>query len=87
MQGTRVSSLVWEDPTCSRATKPVRHHHRACALALESRSSWSQRTASLCLAHRETAAMRGPAPQPERSPARGNRESPGAVTAKQHSQK
>ena len=25
MQGTRVRSLVWEDPTCHGATKPVRH--------------------------------------------------------------
>ena len=24
MQGTRVRSLVWEDPTCRRATKPMR---------------------------------------------------------------
>ena len=24
VQGTWVRSLVWEDPTCSRATKPVR---------------------------------------------------------------
>ena len=27
MQGTRVRSLVWEDPTCRRATKPVRHNY------------------------------------------------------------
>ena len=26
MQGTQVWSLVWEDPTCCRATKPVRHN-------------------------------------------------------------
>ena len=25
MQGTRVQALVWEDPTCRGATKPVRH--------------------------------------------------------------
>ena len=30
MQGTRVRSLVWEDPTCCRATKPVRHNYWAC---------------------------------------------------------
>ena len=28
MQGTQVWSLVWEDPTCFRATKPV--HHSYC---------------------------------------------------------
>ena len=26
-QGTWVRSLVWEDPTCRRATKPVRHNY------------------------------------------------------------
>ena len=35
MQGTWVQSLVWEDPTCLRATKPLCHnywspHSRAC---------------------------------------------------------
>ena len=27
MQGTQVQSLVWEDPTCRGATKPVRHDY------------------------------------------------------------
>ncbi|KAJ8794113.1 hypothetical protein J1605_019105 [Eschrichtius robustus] len=27
MQGTRVRSLVWEDPTCRRATGPVSHNY------------------------------------------------------------
>ena len=31
-QGKRVRALVQEDPTCSGATKPVRHNHWACAL-------------------------------------------------------
>ncbi|KAJ8788320.1 hypothetical protein J1605_000376 [Eschrichtius robustus] len=31
MQGTRVRALVWEDPTCRRATRPVSHNYRACA--------------------------------------------------------
>ena len=33
MQGTRVQALVWEDPTCCRATKPVHHNYWACALS------------------------------------------------------
>ena len=33
MQGTRVRALVWEDPTCHGATKPV--HHNYCTSALE----------------------------------------------------
>ena len=32
VQGTRVWALVREDPTCRRATKPIRHKHWACAL-------------------------------------------------------
>ena len=27
MQGTRVRALAQEDPTCRRATKPVRHNY------------------------------------------------------------
>ena len=27
MQGTQVRSLVWEDPTCLGATKPVHHNY------------------------------------------------------------
>ena len=27
MQGTRIQSLVQEDPTCRGATKPVRHNY------------------------------------------------------------
>ena len=27
MQGTWVRALVWEDPTCRRATKPVHHNY------------------------------------------------------------
>ena len=34
MQGTRVWSLVREDPTGRGATKPVRHNYWACVLQL-----------------------------------------------------
>ena len=27
MQGTQVRALVWEDPTCRRATRPVSHNY------------------------------------------------------------
>ena len=27
MRGTRVRALVWEDPTCRGATRPVSHHY------------------------------------------------------------
>ena len=31
MQGTQAWALVWEDPTCCRATRPVSHNYWACA--------------------------------------------------------
>ena len=46
MQGTRVWSLVWEDPTCHRATKPVHHNY------------WALCTQSLCSAAREATTRR-----------------------------
>ena len=48
MQGTRVRALVWEDPTCHRATKPVRHNYwawasGACAPQRERPRQWEAR--------------------------------------------
>ena len=42
MQGTRVQSLVWEDPTCRRETKPVRYNYwtRALELMLHNKRSY-----------------------------------------------
>ena len=31
MQGTQVRALVWEDPTCHGATRPMSHNCQACA--------------------------------------------------------
>ena len=42
MQGTRVRALVREDPTCRRATKPLRHNCWACALEPASRNYWAR---------------------------------------------
>ena len=44
MQGTWVPSLVWEEPTCIGATKPVRYNYWACALQPTRRNCWSPRT-------------------------------------------
>ena len=44
MQGTRVLSLVREDPTCCGATKPVYHNYRACALEPVNHNYWSPST-------------------------------------------
>ena len=40
MQGTWVWALVWEDPTCCGATKPVHHSYWACALEPARHNSW-----------------------------------------------
>ena len=42
MQGTRVWSLVREDPTCRRATKPTRHNYWACVLQPTSHNYWAR---------------------------------------------
>ena len=42
MQGTRVQSLVREDPTCCRATKPVCPNDWACALEPASHKYWAR---------------------------------------------
>ena len=41
MQGTQVRSLVWEDPTCRGATKPVHRNYWACALEPTSHNYWA----------------------------------------------
>ena len=41
MQGTWVRTLVWEDPTCRGATRPVRHNYWACALEPASHNYWA----------------------------------------------
>ena len=40
MQGTRVRALVWEDPICRGATKPVSHSYWACAPQRERPRQW-----------------------------------------------
>ena len=61
MQGTRVRALLWEDPTCRRATKPVRHNYWACALEPASHNYWSPRATTT-----EARAPRAHAPQQEK---------------------
>ena len=42
MQGTQVQALIREDPTCRRASKPVRHNYWVCALELASHNYWAR---------------------------------------------
>ena len=62
MQGTQVRSLVQEDPTCHRATKPM--HHNCWA---QSRS-YPARTPRACAPQREKPPSEKPTPSTEQSP-------------------
>ena len=62
MQGTWLRALVWEDPTCRWATKPVRHNYWPCALEPVSHNPWS------FSATREATAMRRPRTVTKSSP-------------------
>ena len=52
-QGTQVRALVWEDPTCHGATKPVHHNYWACALKPASHIYWVHMPQLLKPAHLE----------------------------------
>ena len=41
VQGTRVRPLVWEDPTCRGAAKPMHHNYWGCTLEPVSHNYWS----------------------------------------------
>ena len=51
VQGTWVQSLVWENPTCSGANKPVHHNYWACALVPASHNYWAHAPQLLKPAH------------------------------------
>ena len=95
MQETRVWALVWEDPTCRRATKPVRHNYWACALEPVSHNYWArvpQLLKPTCLEPvlptREATTMRSLHPTTKSSPCLPQPEkSPRATMKTQHSQK
>ena len=70
MQGTQVPSLVGEDPTCRRATKPVPRNYWACALEPVSHNYWAHvpQLLSSCAMATEACAPRARAPQQEKPP-------------------
>ena len=95
MQGTRVQALIREDPTCRRATKPVRHNYRACALEPASHNYWAHVPQLLKPPHlepvlptREATAMRSLRTTTKSSPRSLQPEkSPHAATKTQRDQK
>ena len=70
MQGTPVRALVWEDPTCRGATKPVRHNYWACTLEPASHNYWAcePQLLSPCATTTEARVPRARAPQQEKPP-------------------
>ena len=73
MQGTRVLSLVREDPTGRRATKPVHHNYWACALEPASHQLLSPcPTTTEALVPRARALQQEKPPQWRVDPARRN---------------
>ena len=58
MQETQVCSLIWEDPTCHTATKPM--HHNYCTCALKPRNSyWPMCTRHCAMPTGEATVLRG----------------------------
>ena len=70
--GTRIQSLVQEDPTRHGATKPAHHNYRARALEPESHSHWRPCARSPCSAKEMLPQLAGPALQLEGSPCSPN---------------
>ena len=95
MQGTRVRSLVQEDPTCHGATKPVCHNYWACALGPTCCTYWAwapQLLKPTCLESvlHNKGSHRNEKPahhNEEKPPLTTSRESPHAATKTQCSQK
>ena len=90
MQGTWVQALVWEDPTCRGAAKPMHHNYWAhvpkllkpvCPRALVPQLL-SPRTTTT-----EAHEPRAHAPQQEKPLLTSTRENPHAAMKTQHSQK
>ena len=95
IQGTWVRALVWEDPTCRGATKPVHHNYWVCALDLESHN-YRARVPQLLkptrlepvLCNKRSHCNEKPVHcNKEQPPLAATRESPRAATKTHHSQK
>ena len=87
MQGTRVRTLVQEDPTCHGATKPVSHNYWACPLEPTSHDYWAHMPQLLKPARLEPV-LRNEKPahrNKEQPPLATTRESPRAAMKTQRS--
>ena len=87
MQGTRARALVREDPTCSRATKPVCHNYWACTLEPASRNYRALMPQLLKPVRLEPVLCNKRSHHNEKPPLTATRESPWAATKTKRSQK
>ena len=72
MQGTRAWALVWEDPTCRGATKPVHHNYWACALEPASHNYWARAPRARAPQQEKPLQWEARVPQQRVAPARRN---------------
>ena len=72
MQGTRVQAVVWEDPTCHGATKPVRHNYWACTLEPASHNTEARAPRARAPQQEKPRQWEARAPQRRVAPARRN---------------
>ena len=74
VQETWVLSLIWENPTCHAASKPMHHNYRACALESGSCKCWAHMPQLLKPAPPKACALQQEKPQQMRSPHTAMRE-------------
>ena len=93
-QETQVGSLIWDDPTCLSATKPVCHNYRTCALEPRNCDYWThvqQLLNPMCLepgsTAKEATAMRSQHIVKKSSPCSLHLEKALEATKTQHSHK
>ena len=87
VQGTRVWALVWEDPTCHRATGPVCHNYWACAWGLWATTIEPERLEPVLCNERGRDSERHAHCDEEWPTLGATRENPHTETKTQHSQK
>ena len=86
MQGTRIQSVVHEDPTCGEATKPMCHNYWACALEPKNHDYWAHASRAHAQQGEKPMQWEARTAQPERSLCLPQLEKDCAATKNQHSQ-
>ena len=72
MQGARVRALVWEDPMCHGAAKPLRHNYWAYVQEPASHNYWAHVPRAHALQKEKPPLWEAHAPQRRVAPARRN---------------